>query len=89
VRQIGLRGSRRNLTEIHVDCEPSSLSLAPTPTPPLKGGDKCGYGAGKGDIEMTKQELVQRMQDNQAWVPGKKVKLDFGGDGVIMLDGAG
>ena len=38
---------------------------------------------------MTKQELVQRMQDNQAWVPGKKVKLDFGGDGVIMLDGAG
>ena len=29
---------------------------------------------------MTKQELVQRMQDGQAWVPGKRVKLDFGGD---------
>jgi putative sterol carrier protein len=37
---------------------------------------------------MTKQELVQRMQEGQAWVPGKRVKLDFGGDGVILLDGA-
>ena len=39
---------------------------------------------------MTKQELVERMQQGQAWVPGKKVKIDFGGDqGTIMLDGAG
>jgi putative sterol carrier protein len=38
---------------------------------------------------MTKQELVQRMQENQAWVPGKKVKLDFADEGVILLDGAG
>ena len=39
---------------------------------------------------MTKQELVQRMNEGQAWVPGKRVKLDFGGDqGVILLDGAG
>ena len=38
---------------------------------------------------MTKQELVERMQQGQAWVPGKKVKIDFGGDqGAIMLDGA-
>ncbi len=38
---------------------------------------------------MTKQELVQRMQEGQAWVPGKTVKIDFGGDqGAIMLDGA-
>ena len=37
---------------------------------------------------MEKQELVQRMQDGQAWVPGKRVKLDFGDQGVIMLDGA-
>ncbi len=37
---------------------------------------------------MTKQELVQKMQDNSAWVPGKRVKIDFGGDeGVILLDG--
>lgn len=37
---------------------------------------------------MTKQELVQRMQEGQAWVPGKKVKIDFGGEqGAILLDG--
>jgi putative sterol carrier protein len=37
---------------------------------------------------MTKQELAQRMQQGQAWVPGKRVKIDFGGnDGTIMLDG--
>ena len=39
---------------------------------------------------MTKQELVARMQEGQAWVPGKKVKIDFGADqGAILLDGAG
>ena len=38
---------------------------------------------------MTKQELVQRMQENSAWVPGKKVKIDFGDQGVAMLDGVG
>ena len=38
---------------------------------------------------MTKQELVAKMQEGQAWVPGKRVKLDFGGEqGAIMLDGA-
>jgi putative sterol carrier protein len=38
---------------------------------------------------MTKQELVQRMQAGQAWVPGRRVKIDFGADqGVVMLDGA-
>ena len=37
---------------------------------------------------MTKQELVGKMQENQAWVPGKTVKLDFGDQGVILLDGA-
>ena len=37
---------------------------------------------------MTKQELVQRMQEGQAWVPGKRVKIDFGGEGPVMLDGA-
>ncbi|HLO20935.1 MAG TPA: SCP2 sterol-binding domain-containing protein [Sphingomicrobium sp.] len=37
---------------------------------------------------MTKQELVARMQENNAWVPGKRVKIDFGGDqGPVMLDG--
>ena len=38
---------------------------------------------------MTKQELVQRMQENSAWVPGKRVKIDFGGEGLVMLDGVG
>ena len=39
---------------------------------------------------MTKQELVERMQQGQAWVPGKRVKIDFGGsEGAILLDGAG
>ena len=37
---------------------------------------------------MTKQELVARMQEGQAWVPGKRVKIDFGDQGAIMLDGA-
>ncbi|HEX6073348.1 MAG TPA: SCP2 sterol-binding domain-containing protein [Sphingomicrobium sp.] len=37
---------------------------------------------------MTKQELVQRMQEGQAWIPGKRVKIDFGDQGAIMLDGA-
>ena len=37
---------------------------------------------------MTKQELVSRMQQGQAWIPGKRVKIDFGDQGVVMLDGA-
>ena len=37
---------------------------------------------------MTKQELVERMQAGSAWIPGKRVKLDFGSEGAIMLDGA-
>ena len=39
---------------------------------------------------MTKQELAVRMNEARAWLPGKKVKIDFGGtDGAIMLDGNG
>jgi putative sterol carrier protein len=37
---------------------------------------------------MTKSELAAKMNDAQAWLPGKAVKLDFGDDGTIMLDGA-
>jgi putative sterol carrier protein len=36
---------------------------------------------------MTKQELVDRMQQGQAWVAGKRVKIDFGDQGPVMLDG--
>jgi len=36
---------------------------------------------------MTKTELAAKMQENMAWLPGKTVKLDFGGEGTIMMDG--
>jgi putative sterol carrier protein len=37
---------------------------------------------------MTKAELLTKMQDAGAWLPGKSVKIDFGGDdGVVLLDG--
>ena len=37
---------------------------------------------------MTKADLLAKMQDAGAWLPGKTIKLDFGGDdGVILLDG--
>lgn len=36
---------------------------------------------------MTKSETAAKMQENNAWVEGKSVKLDFGDEGVIMLDG--
>ncbi len=38
---------------------------------------------------MTKTELATKMHENQAWLAGKRVKLDFGDQGTIMLDGAG
>ena len=37
---------------------------------------------------MTKSELVAKMQDAGAWLPGKTVKIDFGDEGAILLDGA-
>lgn len=38
---------------------------------------------------MTKSELVAALQEKQAFIPGKKVKIDFGGsEGAILLDGA-
>ena len=36
---------------------------------------------------MTKAELAAKMQDAGAVLPGKTVKLDFGDQGTIMLDG--
>ncbi len=36
---------------------------------------------------MTKAELTARMQENKAWLPGKTVKLDFGNEGTILMDG--
>ena len=36
---------------------------------------------------MTKSEMAERLNSASAWVPNKRVKLDFGNDGVVMLDG--
>ncbi|MEG3153557.1 SCP2 sterol-binding domain-containing protein [Sphingomonas sp. RB1R13] len=36
---------------------------------------------------MTKSELATQMQDAGAVIPGKTVKIDFGDDGVLLLDG--
>jgi len=36
---------------------------------------------------MTKSEMVTALQDKNAWLPGKRVKIDFGSEGVVMLDG--
>ena len=36
---------------------------------------------------MTKSEMATRLNDSQAFLPGKRVKLDFGDEGVVMLDG--
>jgi putative sterol carrier protein len=36
----------------------------------------------------SKSELAAKMNEHQAWVPGKKVKIDFGGEqGALLLDG--
>ncbi len=37
---------------------------------------------------MTKSELVTKMNEAGAFIPGKTVKIDFGGDeGALLLDG--
>jgi putative sterol carrier protein len=36
---------------------------------------------------MTKTELATKMNGAQAWLPGKRVKIDFGPEGALMLDG--
>ena len=38
---------------------------------------------------MTKSEMAAALNEKQAWLPGKRVKLDFGSEGTVMLDGAG
>ena len=37
---------------------------------------------------MTKSEMVTAMQEKSAWLPGKRVKIDYGSDGVVLLDGS-
>ena len=38
---------------------------------------------------MTKSEMAERLGAADAYLPGKRVKLDFGDEGVVMLDGVG
>lgn len=37
---------------------------------------------------MTKSEMAAKLSSANAWLPGKRVKIDFGGgEGAVMLDG--
>jgi putative sterol carrier protein len=36
---------------------------------------------------MTKSEMAAKMTEAGAWLPGKRVKFDFGAEGAVMLDG--
>ncbi len=38
---------------------------------------------------MQKSEMAAKLNEANAFLPGKKVKIDFGDQGVVMLDGAG
>ncbi|MEA3032048.1 MAG: hypothetical protein QOH86_64, partial [Sphingomonadales bacterium] len=38
--------------------------------------------------EMTKSEMAEKLNAAGAWLPGKRVKIDFGAEGAVMLDGA-
>ena len=36
---------------------------------------------------MDKNEMATQLNGASAWIANKRVKLDFGGEGVVMLDG--
>ena len=36
---------------------------------------------------MNKSEMAAALNEKSAWLPGKKVKLDFGDQGAVTLDG--
>ncbi|HEX8670060.1 MAG TPA: SCP2 sterol-binding domain-containing protein [Allosphingosinicella sp.] len=36
---------------------------------------------------MTKSEMAAALNQKSAWLPGKRVKLDYGQEGVVVLDG--
>lgn len=38
---------------------------------------------------MEKSEMAAKLNEKDAYLPGKRVKLDFGDEGVVMLDGVG
>jgi putative sterol carrier protein len=37
---------------------------------------------------MTKDELIAKLQKHGGWVPGRRIRLDFGSDGSALIDGA-
>ena len=36
---------------------------------------------------MNKSEMAAKLNSANAWLPGKRVKIDFGSEGAVMLDG--
>jgi putative sterol carrier protein len=38
-------------------------------------------------MTMTGAEVAAKMNQAQAWLPGKRVKMDLGSEGILMLDG--
>ena len=36
---------------------------------------------------MTKNDIAAILNAKRGWLPGKRIKIDFGSDGVVMLDG--
>lgn len=36
---------------------------------------------------MGPSDFVAKANEKQAWLPGKRVKFDFGGEGIAILDG--
>jgi putative sterol carrier protein len=38
-------------------------------------------------MKMTKSEMAAALNERSAWLSGKRVKLDFGSEGTVMLDG--
>ncbi|MFN3944945.1 MAG: SCP2 sterol-binding domain-containing protein [Allosphingosinicella sp.] len=36
---------------------------------------------------MEKSEMAAALNEKGAWLPGKRVKIDFGDKGVVLLDG--
>ena len=35
----------------------------------------------------TVSDMAAKLRERQGWLPGKRVKFDFGTDGVVLLDG--
>lgn len=36
---------------------------------------------------MTRQDLIAKLDEHEGWVPGKRIRVDFGAEGTILADG--